>query len=43
VFEGLPWRSHMLLGAGLCVAGTALLSQRGKAVARSLTLGRPEA
>lgn len=31
VFEGLPWRSHMLLGAGLCVAGTVLLAQRGRA------------
>ena len=25
LFEGLPWRSHMLLGAGLCVAGNVLL------------------
>ena len=31
LFEGLPWRSHMLLGAGLCVAGNVLLLQRGRA------------
>jgi drug/metabolite transporter (DMT)-like permease len=30
VFEGLPWRSHTLLGAGLCVAGNVLLLKRGK-------------
>jgi len=29
-FEGLPWRSGTALGAGLCVAGTAL-ALRGKA------------
>lgn len=28
VFEGLPWRGHTLLGAGLCVAGNALLLKR---------------
>ena len=25
LLEGLPWRSHMLLGGGLCVAGSVLL------------------
>jgi len=35
VFEALPWRTHTLLGAGLCVAGNALLLRRGKASARA--------
>jgi drug/metabolite transporter (DMT)-like permease len=30
VFEGLPWRTATLLGAGLCLAGNALVLQRGK-------------
>lgn len=29
MFEGLPWRGHTFLGAGLCVAGNVLLLQRG--------------
>src|SRR5262249_39247537 len=45
-FEGLPWRSGTLLGAGLCVAGTAL-ALRGKARVPQRTraaawVGRPE-
>jgi drug/metabolite transporter (DMT)-like permease len=28
LFEGLPWRSYTLLGAGLCVAGNALVLRR---------------
>jgi drug/metabolite transporter (DMT)-like permease len=31
LFEGLPWRSDTLLGAGLCLAGNVLVLQRGKA------------
>jgi drug/metabolite transporter (DMT)-like permease len=31
VFEGLPWRSYTLIGVGLCLAGNALVLQRGKA------------
>jgi drug/metabolite transporter (DMT)-like permease len=31
LFEGLPWRSETLIGAGLCLAGNALVLRRGKA------------
>ncbi len=34
LFEGLPWRSHTLIGAGLCLAGNALVLQRGRASAQ---------
>ena len=35
VFEALPWQTNTLLGAGLCVAGNALLLRRGKAPVRA--------
>jgi drug/metabolite transporter (DMT)-like permease len=32
LFEGLPWRSYTLLGAGLCLVGNALVLKRPKAI-----------
>jgi drug/metabolite transporter (DMT)-like permease len=34
LFEGLPWRSDTLVGAGLCLAGNALVLQRRHRSAR---------
>jgi drug/metabolite transporter (DMT)-like permease len=31
LFEGLPWRSDTVFGAGLCLAGNVLVLSRGKA------------
>ena len=31
LFEGLPWRSYTLIGAGLCLAGNVLVLPRGQA------------
>jgi drug/metabolite transporter (DMT)-like permease len=46
VFEGLPWRRETLIGAGLCLAGNALVLRRGRArvgqPSRPADRGQPE-